>query len=71
MKLQMFFLPRNQMDDRPSSFKDAHSFGVPVFKLRLWTLESKYAICAGRYVWRTELSIRRHPYLSELPVAIR
>src|ERR1700675_655769 len=49
----------------------AQGFGIPVFEFVLLPIERKQTIRTRSQTLRNETSIRTHPYLSELPAAVR
>ena len=67
----MFLLSANHAHHGSLRIVGAQGFGIPVFELVLLPIERKQAISARSQSLRNETSIRTHPYLGELPAAVR
>src|SRR5579863_1767903 len=67
----MFLLARNQAHQLTLRVIGSHGFGVAIFQVLLWTIESKHPISTRRYLLRSKLAIRLYPYVFELSAAVR
>ena len=66
----MFFLTSHQTNQQSLRLIGTHGFGIAVFQFRLWPIESQHAISAGGHLRFGELSVRRNPYVFELPATV-
>src|SRR6266404_8445390 len=71
LQLDVFLLPTNHANHGSLRIVGAQSFWIPVFELVLLPIERKQAIRTRSQSLRNETSIRTHPYLDELPAAVR
>src|SRR4029077_9489343 len=71
LQLHVFLLSADHANHWSLRIISAQGFGIPVFELVLFPIERKQAIGARSQSLRNETSIRTHPYLGELPAAIR
>src|SRR6202521_6108025 len=71
LQLHVFLLSADHANHRSLRIVGAQGFWIPVFEFVLLPIERKHAIRTRSQSLRNETSIRTHPYLGELPAAVR